>query len=123
VFARARCWTLLNLPNPAHPRTPYFSKIHYNNYMNLPPTPRSPKWSLNFRFSNLVPFMRSTCPPHYTKKLLRFRLRSGFSSGSQVFFNQWLFHQYLLQLLRKLENNNHKYTVLIKTLHQYSRMM
>jgi len=59
---------ILSQLDPAHTPTTHFLKIHL--YINLPSTPRSPKWSPSFRFPNQNPIytspfpIRATCLAH-----------------------------------------------------------
>ena len=60
--------SILNQPNPVHIYTSYPLEIHPN--IIRPSMPRSPQWSLSFRFPHQDPIhplslpIRATCPAH-----------------------------------------------------------
>jgi len=62
--------SILGQPNPVHIPTSHLLEIHPN--IIHPSTPRSPKWSLSFRFPHQEPIaplsssIRATCPAHLT---------------------------------------------------------
>ena len=59
---------ILSQPNSVHIPTSHLLEIHLN--IINPSTPRSPQWSLSFRFPHQDPIhplsspIRATCPPH-----------------------------------------------------------
>ena len=61
-------FSVLGQPNPVHIPTSHLLEIHPN--IIHPSTPRSPQWSLSFRFPNQEPIqplsssIRATCPAH-----------------------------------------------------------
>jgi len=82
--------SILGQPNPVHIPTSHLLEIHRN--IIHPSTPRSPKWSLSFRFPKQDPIhplsspIRATCPAYlilldfYTRTILGEQYKSFSSS-------------------------------------------
>ena len=74
---------ILSQRDPVHIPISHILKIHHNN--NLPSTPRSPKWSLSFRFPHQNPVYASPLP--HTRYMTRPSHSSRFYQTVRKFVN------------------------------------